>query len=188
MLQRLIEIIVLHRQSRQAAQRVERIGIGRQHRFEGLGGALVVAHVPAADAQVQLRLGPVGPLGDAGLEGFGAAAIVAAFQAQVAQPEPDVFQIRVLGENARVDALGFFFGALLVQHGRQIVQHLEQIGRDFERLLIGGARLRQVAGFLMDDAQIHVGLAGVRTDADRFRISFGGLLQVCRSSAARRPD
>ena len=59
--------------------------------------------------------GQSGALLDAGPKGFRGAAMVAALQAQVAEPEPNVFQIRILRQQPRVQPLGFVLGALLVK-------------------------------------------------------------------------
>ena len=102
------------------------------------------------------------------MEGFRGPAIVVLFQAQITQPEPDIFQVRSAPQQLHVNALGVVLGALLVQHRRQIVHDIPQIRGDFESFLVSGARAGQVTRFLMDDAQIHEGLLGVRADANGF--------------------
>ena len=51
-------------------------------------------------------------------------------------------------------------------------------GVDFERLFVGSLGQREIAGFLVDHAQIHVCLAGIGTEPGGLRICLGGLLQV----------
>ena len=67
---------------------------------------------------------------------------------------------------------------MLLHHAGQIVNHIRQIGDDLERPLIGLPRGLEIAQFLPHDAQIHMCLLGVGTNANRFAIGFGGLFKM----------
>jgi hypothetical protein len=70
------------------------------------------------------------------MEGFGGAAMFAALQAQVAQAEQNIFEIRILGEQPGIQPLGFLFGPLFIVNGRQIMQQLKLIRSNLQRALI----------------------------------------------------
>ncbi len=53
-----VQILAFDGQRGQAAQRVDGGGIRFEYRFERLGGAILIAHVPIRQAEIQLRLRP----------------------------------------------------------------------------------------------------------------------------------
>ena len=94
------------------------------------GRAVLVAQVPAGQAQIQLRFGPLRALADAGLEGFGRGAMIGALQPQIAHPEPCVFPFRIPRQQFSVQPLRVLFFALLFEHAGKIVVHVGQIQQD----------------------------------------------------------
>ena len=128
------------------------------------------------DSKVHMGFRPVAALAYARLECFDAAAEIAFLQSQIPKTEPCVFgRIAALSGELRIVLLRFFFCALLLENGSQIVKNFRNIGTNLQRALIGFARSFQIAQLLPDHAEIDMRLLAFGTNPDRFRVRFRGI-------------
>ena len=84
------------------------------------------------DAEVDMRLGPLLALLDAGVEGLDSAAEIALLQAQETEPEPGIVGVRLLGRELGVQLLGLFLLPLLLEDRAEIVEDFGKVGRDLQ--------------------------------------------------------
>src|SRR5262249_15752688 len=91
-----------------------------------------------------------------------------------AQPEPRVFPLRIAIQQLHIQPFGFIFLTLLLQHAREVIEHVSQVWRNLQRLLVGLTRAREVSTFLANDAHVPMSLLRIQTDRDRFRIGLAG--------------
>ncbi len=76
----------------------------RQHRF----GLIVLAEAGVRQSQVHFRLRPVGVILYAGFKCRNAAGVIAALEAEIAQPEPGVLKFRIGLHEGRIERFSLF--------------------------------------------------------------------------------